>query len=197
MKAILMTTVAVLMAMTSFGQSEAKAKKQKKVKKFVVERIIDLPADKVWKIVGEDYGSVAYSHPRIIESDYIAGTLKAEVGAQRVCYFNEKHTQYLEEKIISYNADEMTFVNQVSRAGKFPVNPEYTKAVYKVVDLGNGKSKLIFDMQFRTRPAFMGSMAKGKFKKLIADYFIAIEHHAKTGEKVTKENFKKIKKQYT
>ena len=37
---------------------------------------------------------------------------------------------------------------------------------------------------------------KGKFKKLISDYFIAIEHYGKTGEAVTKENFKEIKKQY-
>lgn len=37
---------------------------------------------------------------------------------------------------------------------------------------------------------------KGNFKKLIGDYFIAIEHHIKTGEKVTQENFKAIKKQY-
>lgn len=46
------------------------------------------------------------------------------------------------------------------------------------------------------KPAFMGGMMKGQFKKLINDYFIAIDHHVATGEKVTKANFKEIKKQY-
>jgi len=42
----------------------------------------------------------------------------------------------------------------------------------------------------------MGGLMKGKFKKLIADYFIAIEHHIRTGESVNKSNFKSIKKLY-
>jgi hypothetical protein len=51
-------------------------------------------------------------------------------------------------------------------------------------------------MQYRTKPGFMGGIMKGSFKKLINDYFIAIEHHVKTGEKVTKDNFKDIRKLY-
>ncbi len=42
----------------------------------------------------------------------------------------------------------------------------------------------------------MGGLAKGKFKKTIADYAVAVEHYAKTGEAVNKDNFKRIKKQY-
>lgn len=51
-------------------------------------------------------------------------------------------------------------------------------------------------MTYRTTPAFMGWMAKGKFKKQIEDYLIAVEHHVLTGENVNKENFKQIKKKY-
>ena len=98
--------------------------------------------------------------------------------------------------MMNLDAENMTFINKVYQAGKFPVDPDYTQAVYKVEDLGNGKSRLIFDMQFRTKPAMMGAMAQGKFKKLIEDYFIAIEHHVRTGEKVNQDNFKDIKKQY-
>ncbi len=170
---------------------------QKKVQKFSESKIIDLPAEKIWAIVGEDYGAIAHSHPAIVSSDYVDGTLKAGEGAERVCNFNEKGTKYLKEKMVNYNPEQMSFTNTVYHAGKFPVDPEYTSAVYRVESLPNGQSKISFDMQYRTKPAFMGSMAKGKFKKLIRDYFIAIEHHAKTGEKVTKENFKEIKKKYS
>jgi len=173
------------------------ANAQKKVKKFSVSRVFDIPAEKVWKVVGEDYGGIAYSHPKIISSNYISGSLKAGEGAERVCNFNKKGTKYLKEKMVNYDPENMTFINKVYQAGRFPVDADYTQAVYKVEDLGNGKSKLTFDMQFRTKPAFMGGMAKGNFKKLIKDYMISIEHHARTGEKVTKANFKKIKKQYS
>lgn len=179
-----------LIASSSFAQ------KEKKVHQFQVERIIELPAEQIWAIVGEDYGSVAYSHPKIISSEYINGSLKAEEGAERVCNFNEKGSKYLKEKMVNYNPSKMTFINKVYQAGKFPVNPDYTKAIYKVESLGENKCKVSFDMTYRTTPAFMGGMAKGQFKNLIRDYFISVEHHAKTGVKVTKNNFKTIKKQY-
>ena len=169
---------------------------QKKVKSIKMDKVLDLPAEKVWAVVGEDYGAIAYSHPRIIASNYINGSLQAGEGAERICLFNEKGTQFLKEKMENYDPEKMTFVNRVYQAGKFPVDPDYTKAIYKVEDLGNGKSRVSFDMEYRTKPSFMGGMMKGSFEKLIADYFIAIEHHIKTGEKVTRENFKSIKKQY-
>ncbi|MCG8575701.1 MAG: SRPBCC family protein [Flavobacteriales bacterium] len=184
-----------LFLLMGFVVNTAQAK-EKKVKSFIVERVFDIEAAKIWKIVGLDYGSVAYSHPRIVKSEYLKGSLKAEEGAERVCYFNEEGTQYLKEKMLNYEPEKMRFVNQISQVGKFPLDAEVTRAIYQVTDLGNGKSKLSFDMQFRTKPAFMGAMMKGNFKKTIQDYFIAIEHHARTGEEVTKENFKEIKKKY-
>ncbi len=173
------------------------AEAQKKVQSFKVSKVLPFSAEQVWEVVGEDYGRIAYSHPKIVSSDYINGSLKAGEGAERVCYFNDKQTQYLKEKMINYSPENKQFTNTVYQAGKFPVDPEYTRALYSVKDLGPGKSELSFDMQYRTKPAFMGPMAKGKFKRLINDYFVAIEHHIKTGEKVTKDNFKEIKKLYT
>lgn len=169
---------------------------QKKVKTFRVEKVINLSAAEVWAVVGEDYGAVANSHPKIISSEYTNGSLKAEEGAERVCYFNEKGTQFLYEQMVNYDPANMQFTNKVYKAGKFPVDPAYTQAIYKVESLGPSKSRLSFDMEFRTKPAMMGGMMKGSFKNLIEDYFIAVEHHAKTGEKVNQDNFKEIKKLY-
>ena len=171
-------------------------KSQKKVQSFKISKKLPFPAEKVWAVVGEDYGRIAHSHPRIVASDYINGTLHAGEGAERVCYFNDKQTQYLKEKMVDFSPETMSFTNTVFQAGKFPVDPELTKAVYSVKDLGNGTSEMSFDMQFRTKPGFMGGMMKGNFKKLIQDYFIAVEHHIRTGESVTKDNFKEIKKLY-
>lgn len=172
------------------------AQKTKKVHQFKVERTITLPSAKIWAIVN-DYGSVAYSHPKVMKSAYINGSLKAEEGAERVCYFNAKGSKFVKEKIENYDPENMTFTNIIYQTGKFPADPEYTRATYKVEDLGNGSTRISFDMQYRTKPGMMGGLAKGSFIKLIEDYFISIEHHARTGEAVTQDNFKEIKKNYT
>ncbi len=186
---LIMMTVLIVVGFAALGR--------KKVKELHITKILLVPAHEVWKVVAEDYGGVAYSHPKIVSSDYINGSLKGEEGAERVCYFNDSHTQYLKERMINFSREEKSFTNQVFQAGKFPVDPELTRAVYSVEDLGNGKSRMTFDMQYRTKPAFLGGMMKGSFTKLIEDYFIAIEHHIKTGDKVTKDNFKEIKKLYS
>ena len=71
---------------------------QKKVQTFTVSHVIKAPAEKVWAVVGEDYGAIAHSHPKIISSNYVGGTLKSGEGAERVCNFNKKGTRYLKEK---------------------------------------------------------------------------------------------------
>ncbi|MCG8326595.1 MAG: SRPBCC family protein [Chitinophagales bacterium] len=168
---------------------------QKKAQSFTVTKVINAPIDEVWAVVGEDYGAIANSHPAIVNSDYINGSLKAGEGAERVCNFNDSGTRYLHEKQINYNPESYTFKNQVFQAGKFPVDPDYTYAIYKLEAVDAQTTKFTFDMNYRTSPAFMGGMMKGKFKRLIEDYAIAIEHHVKTGEAVNKDNFKSIKKQ--
>ena len=186
--------ISLLLLFAFFGLQSLSA--QKKVQKFQVTKVIPHSADKVWAVVGEDYGAIAHSHPKIVASEYINGTLQAGEGAERVCHFNDKGTQYLKEKMINYDPSNKTFVNTVFQAGKFPVDPAYTRAIYKVEAIDKNSSRFTFDMQYRTKPAMMGGMMRGKFKKLINDYALAIEHHITTGEKVTKENFKEIKKSY-
>lgn len=185
-----------LVIVVLFFQGIFAQEKPKKTQHFVVSHIIKAPIDKVWKVVGEDYGAVAYSHPKIVSSNYVNGSLKGGEGAERVCNFNEKGTKFLKEKMINYDPENYTFKNVLYQAGKFPVNPDYTYAIYKIEKIDDDTSRFVFDMTFRTKPAFMGSIAKGSFKKLIADYAIAIEHNVNTGEKVTKDNFRAIKKEY-
>jgi len=181
---------------TSFLVKSTPATAQKKVKKFTITKLINAPIDAVWAVVGEDYGAIAHSHPKIVNSDYINGTLKAGEGAERVCNFNEKGTRFLKEKQTNYDPEQYTFKNQVFQAGKFPVDPEYTYAIYKLEKVDANTTRFIFDMAYRTKPAFLGGLMKGQFKKLIQDYAIAIEHYVNTGEEVNQDNFKAIKKQY-
>ena len=192
MKSIIKLSLLFVLIFISIESSTA----QKKVKSFTVSHVINAPAEKVWAVVGEDYGAIANSHPKIITSNYVNGSLKAGEGAERVCNFNEKGTRYLKEKQVNYDPENYTFKNQVYQAGKFPVVPEYTYAIYKIEVIDENSCRFVFDMNYRTKPAFMGGMMKRSFKKLINDYAIAVEHNVKTGEPVTKDNFKSVKKKY-
>ncbi|NND06785.1 MAG: SRPBCC family protein [Saprospiraceae bacterium] len=156
--------------------------------------MINAPADKVWAVVGEDYGAIANSHPKILRSDYVGGTLAPGEGAQRVCYFNESGTSLLKEQQVNYDPENYTFKNQVFQAGRFPVDADHSYAIYKVEAIDNQTSRFVFNMNFRTKPAFMGGLMKGKFKGLIEDYAIAVAHHVATGEAVNKDNFREIKR---
>ena len=167
---------------------------QKKVQTFRVVHEINAPAEEVWAVVGGDYGAIANSHPKILRSDYVGGTLASGEGAQRVCYFNDSGTRFLKEKQVNYDPKNYSFKNQVFQAGRFPVDAEFTYAIYKVEAIDDQTSRFVFDMNFRTKPAVLGGLMKGKFKGLIADYAIAVAHYVTTGEAVNKDNFKKIKR---
>ncbi len=169
---------------------------QKKVKSFQVSRDINAPAKEVWKVVGEDFGAIANSHPKIISSNYINGSLQSGEGAERVCHFNEKATKYTHEKQIEYDPENYTFKARVFHAEGLPLDTEYSIATYRVVPVDEQTSRLEFSMEYRTKPAFLGGLAKGNFKKTLTNYLLSVEHHVLTGETVNKETFKRISKQY-
>ncbi len=169
---------------------------QKKVQSFEVSRVINASAGEVWKVVGEDFGAIANSHPKIISSSYLEGSLTSGEGAERVCHFNEKATKYTHEKQIEYDPENLTFKVQVFHAERLPLDTDYSLATYQVVPLDKKSCKLVFSMEYRTKPAFLGPMAKGNFKKTLTNYLLSVEHHVLTGEIVNKETFKDIKRQY-
>lgn len=186
----LMTLALVLAAMNVFAQ--------KKVKSFVVTRVIPAPIESVWKVVGEDFGAIANSHPGIVSSAYNQGSITyGGEGAERICNLNEEGTKYVKEKQLDYDAENHRFTVQVYHSEGIPLSPEHTKAVYAVRAIDENTSEVSFEMTYRTKPAFLGWMAKGKFKRGIEDYLIAVEHHVITGENVNKDNFKQIKKNYS
>lgn len=188
-----MKTLALILLTAISSITMAQSKKQHEV---IAERVVQIPADQVWHILAEDYGAIANSHPSIVKSEYTAGTVAGCEGAERMCYFNEKGSQMFHEKIIKWEPEKMSFTQIIVDFEKFPIDKENTEVVYSVEKLDANTSKMKAHLKYRTKPAIMGAMAKGKFKGMLEDYFLAIEHHIKTGENVNVENFKAIKKQY-
>lgn len=194
MKTTIKTSLSLLIMIAS--ASVFAQKTDKKVTTFSVERIIDAPVEDVWKVVGEDFGAIANSHPKIVSSNYNQGYITGGENVTRTCNFNEKGTRYVQEKQISYDAENYTFKVLIYQSGGIPINTDYSYGIYKVVPISSNSCKLIMTMGVRTKPAFLVGIAKGKFKKDIADYLLAVEHHVLTGENINKDNFKAIKKKY-
>lgn len=167
-----------------------------KTKSFQVERTINAPVADVWRVVGEEFADIAKSHPVLASSHYVEGTPMTGEGCERVCNMDETGDKYTREKIVDYRPEEHSFKAQIDEAGGLPLVPSKSYMIYDVNPIDDQSCTILFTMVYQTDPAFMGALAKGKFKKTIEDYALAIEHHVLTGEDVDPENFKSIKKQY-
>ena len=194
MKTIVKTTLPLLTMLISTTLLAQKT--DKNVITFSVERHIAAPAQSVWKVVGEDFGAIANSHPKIVTSQYNQGHITGGENVSRTCNFNEKGTKYVHEKQIDFDAENYYFKVLIYQSGGIPLDTDYSYGIYQVVPVDENSCKLVMKMGLRTKPAFLGGLAKGQFKKDIADYLLAVEHHVLTGVNINKDNFKTIKKQY-
>ncbi len=176
-----------------FGQSM-----DKKFKTLKVEMKINAPAERVWEAMVKDYGEISNFSPYIFASNYENGSLEGIKGAERKCNFNAKGTRWSHEKIAEIDEKNRIMRNIVIDAARFPLDLDNSQAFYTVKDNGDGTSTAGYEFQFRTKPAFMGSFAKGSFRKTLSGTLIGLKHYVETGEKVTAGNgkYKEIKKEY-
>lgn len=193
-KRTIVAMVVMIMASTfSFAQSM-----EKNFRTVHVKLKIDAPAERVWEAMVLDYGEISNFSPYIYTSNYESGSLKGKLGAERKCTFNEKGTQWSHERIADIDNENMVMRNIIIDAAKFPLNLDNSQAFYRVMDNGDGTSTASYEFQFRTKPAFMGFIAKGSFKKTLEGTLIGLKHYVETGEKVngTIDNYKDIKENY-
>ncbi len=170
----------------------------KKYKTIKVERVINAPAERVWQAMVLDYGEISNFAPSIYASNYERGSLKGELGAERKCSFNKKGTRWTHERIGAIDNEQMVMRNYIIDAGKFPLDMDNSQAFYRVQDNGDGTSTASYEFQYRAKPAFMGGIMKGRFKKQLAETLMGLDHYVTTGEIVnaTTGNWKAIKKKY-
>ena len=170
----------------------------KKYKTVKVALQIDAPAERVWEALVLDYGEISNFSPYIYSSHYENGSLQGELGAERKCNFNERGTQWVHERIADIDYQNKVMRNVVVDGAKLPLNYDNSQAFYRVEDNGDGTSIASYEFQYRTKPAFMGGIAKGGFKKQLRGTLVGLKHYLETGEKVTpmNEKYADIKDQY-
>ncbi|WP_430966993.1 SRPBCC family protein [Spongiimicrobium sp. 2-473A-2-J] len=189
----------ITMAIFGFVATSISAQSMsKKFKTIKVEMKINAPAERVWEAMVLDYGEISNFSPYIYTSDYINGSVKGVEGATRKCSFNEKGTRWTHERIAEIDKINMTMRNVVIEAQKFPLNMDNSQAFYTVRDNGDGTCTAGYEFQYRTKPAFMGGLVKGQFKKQLGGTLVGLKHYIETGEVVRAGNGKydEIKNNY-
>jgi len=170
----------------------------KPYKTVVAERVSEAPAERVWQAMVLDYGEISNFSPSIYASEYQAGSLFGEVGAERVCHFNANGTRWSHERIAELDSDAMVMKNTIVDAAKFPLNTDNSYAIYSVDDNGDGTSTARYTFHYRTQPGIMTGLVKGTFQRQLDDTLIGLEHYVQTGEVVnaTTGNWRDIRRQY-
>lgn len=196
MKTIKLVVAVSLLFVNVFAiNAQSMSKKFRTVK---VEIKIDAPAEKVWQAMVLDYGNIGNFSPYIYSSNYLNGSLKGEVGAERRCNLDEDGKQWVKEQIKAIDTENMLMTNVPIGGEGLPLNFDNSRAFYQVKANADGTSTASYEFQFRTSPAIMGFIAKGGFKKQLAGTLIGLKHFVETNEKVTPMNGKydKIKEKY-
>ncbi|MEL7163693.1 MAG: SRPBCC family protein [Bacteroidota bacterium] len=189
-------TLLIVLLVTSFSLSAQRMADD--YRKMVVMRTIQAPADRVWQALVGDYGEIAHFSPFIYASDYENGSLKGTEGAERKCMFNAKGTRWSHERIVLLDNENRRMKNVIIDAQKFPLNLDNSYAIYSVIDNGDGTCTAGYEFNFRTKPAFLGGMVVGSFKKSLNETLIGLEHYLLTQERVTggSDNAKAVLKAY-
>ncbi len=171
-------------------------KTDKKVQTISISKILNAPIEQVWENAAVRFDDVALSNPQLFSSSYINGSSFGD-GAERVCNYDATGKKYLKERIFDLDEANYSIGIDVYEIDGLPIDPDYTYGIIQLEKVSDSETRFNMTFHFRTKPAFLGAALKGRFQEGLNDYAISIEHNINTGEEVTKENFKAIKRQRT
>ncbi|MBI3125116.1 MAG: SRPBCC family protein [Ignavibacteriales bacterium] len=162
----------------------------KKYRRIQTEIIINTSREKVWEVLYTRFGETYLYNPNLEGSHFVSGT-KGEVGCERQCNFDAK-TKVV-EKIV--NAKELKSFSIDIVGGNMPFVDKGLVDV-ELFNVGVNQTKILFTMNFNTKPAFMGLMMKSMMRAKLADVLIGLKYYLETGKAVSKNTYKPIYRAY-
>ncbi len=145
---------------------------------------INVSAEKLWEMVGPGFVEVYKWSSNV---DHAEGSGESEfegaVCSKRGCDLNVKGFSKISEILTKYSADSMNLAYQVVEG--MPGFVTFAENDWTVVDLGNGKSKLVMNATFKSK-GLMGMMMNGMMEKKMRQTLDTVLNDAKvyaeTGE---------------
>ena len=171
--------------------------KEKKEKGFSLTREIEInvTADELWKLVGDGFADV-YIWASTVDHSSGSGSADFEgaVCSERSCDLNASGFDKISEKLTKYDIETKNLAYEVNSG--MPSFITYASNDWQVVDLGNGKSKLIMNGNFQMK-GLMGTMMKGMMKKKLTktldQVLVDAKVYAETGQ-VSEAKQKRVNK---
>lgn len=138
---------------------------------------INVSAEKLWQMVGPGFVDV-YKWSSNVDHAVGSGTPEFEgaVCSQRGCDLNVKGFSKISETLTKYDEANMSLAYKVDEG--MPSFVTLAKNDWTVVDLGNGKSKLIMKATFKSK-GFMGMMMNGMMEKKMSETLETVLNDAK------------------
>lgn len=175
--------------------TQANVKPEKKAVSIKHDIVINAPIETVWNTLIENYGGLHKYSPGTVNSYCINDATVAELGAGRLCQFDEKGKKYMKEKVVKFDADNYYYENQMVETS-YPMDVDNTMATYKLTANADGTTTLTQEVMYRMKPAFMGGLMKGTYRKTIMDDLIGFKYFIETGNKSTEDTKKDLRKKY-
>ncbi|MDO5970276.1 SRPBCC family protein [Flavivirga aquimarina] len=168
----------------------------KKMQVIDLTKTINASTDSLWNIMVTNFGNVANYTPTLYFSRY-ANELREVAGCERHCTLSSNGKKYLVERLDFVDKKNHTYRVKFKESSE-PIDKELSFVQFTLTPINTSTTKIKTHMEYRTKPAFIGFLAKRQFIKIFRDMFIGLEHYEKSGEKINASigNFKKIKKNY-
>ena len=177
---------------TVYGEDQGFSSPIREGSVVYIERELPFPADMIWQNIFQDFGGVARFNPAFVGSGYLSGD-KLAVGAERYCHKNEDGSEALHERVVYLNEQKREVQFQIFEAFGVPVNTETSFGTSQLVELDDQRTLFRARLVVNTSPGFLIWFAKGDIREEMTNMTIGMEHYLRTGERVTKENFERIK----
>ncbi len=163
----------------------------KKLREVHIDIIVNTSKEELWDLTFNRFGEVNVFNP-VIEGSHYTSEAKGEVGCERHCAIDSKGTHVL-ERIVDATGHDSFEIEIVG--GNMPMM-EAAFARFNFEDVAPNKTQVHLVMRFRSKPAFMAPLMAIMIKGMLSDMLKGLKYHLETGELVTKENIKAIKKAY-
>jgi len=160
----------------------------------IVELNIIANADKeaVWDTTFNRFGEVNNFNP-LIEGSHFTSMDKGEVGCERQCDLDLKGNHLIERIIDAQGHD--SFELEIIGGSMPMMDKMFVKQEFK--EIGPNKTAIKLIVRFRSKPAFMAPLMGMMMKRMLFGMLLGLKYHLETGELVTKENIKAIKRAYS
>lgn len=154
--------------------------------KIVVERELQVPVAKAWRIL-DDFGGVYRYHPNV-ERSPIDNGIASGLGAERVCHFD--NGDQIKERVTDYEAGQ-EYTVEIIDPGKFPLRT--AKARLSLTSVDEDRSRATFEMNFHPKYGPLGwvmgaTVMQTQFRKVLSGVLAGLEMHATTGEVVDRRH---------